>query len=232
MQTQPTQHPAPPQAPPAHLDTEDIPILDLTAGCSIDLSESACAEPYRLASTGERGQQLLAEGYPRSVVPFLLRLEGRENTLLDITAARSLTAGEEGELRAIGRTLDELKALAKGHDTAVLEPSPIRETRPPARLRRVPEAATTTEALRRLLHVRGSQWERHTGEDWDAHRPVLIEELTGEAKSSKALGRDELSILVDWMTTALEQAGFDLKSADAEYAARREQREAVFGEIA
>ena len=221
----------------------DTPILDLTAGCSIDLSESACAEPYRLSSSSERGQQFLSDGYPRSVVPFLLRLEGRENTLLDITAARALTAGEEGELRAIGRTLDELKALAKGHDTAVLEPSPIRDGSArdgsirdavPPRLRRVPEAPTTTEALRRKLHVRGSQWERHTGEDWNAHRPMLIEELTGEAKSSKALGLDELSILVDWMTTALEQAGFDLKSADAEYAARCEQREriaheAVFG---
>lgn len=98
----------------------------------------------------------------------------------------------------------------------------------PTAIRRVPEAATTREALRRLLHVRGSQWEQHTGEDWDARRPELIDDLLGYACSSNDLDRDALSALVDRLTVELEEAGFDLASADAEYEQRREARERAF----
>lgn len=100
--------------------TRGARIVDLTDGAAIDLAESAIAEPYRLGLHSDRGRELLAEGYPRSVVPFILRLEGRENTLLDFTAARALTAAEEAERRAIARTLDELQAL-------VAPPAPVSE---------------------------------------------------------------------------------------------------------
>jgi hypothetical protein len=233
---------------------EDTPIIDLTDGVSIDLSESACAAPYRLTMASDRARQFLDEGYPRSVVPFLLRLEGRECTILDFTAARALTEGEEAELRAVQRTLDELKAITRHQaEPEPLESSPLRPTserssedRPT--IRRVPEAATTREALRRLLHVRGTQWEQHTGETWSkagepGKRRDLIRELWDSVNpgrevpdfllpSSAELDRDELSVLVDWLTTELEKAGFDLAAADAEYEQRRAQRAAAYGEVA
>ena len=114
----------------------------------------------------------------------------------------------------------------------------IASDRPPV-LRRVPEAGTTREKLRRLLHVRGKQWEAHTGEAWgepgeDGKRRDLIREIyqlgpDQAVPSSSKLGLDELSILVDWLTTELEEAGFGLRQADAEYAARCDERARAFG---
>ena len=83
---------------------------------------------------------------------------------------------------------------------------------------RVP--AVGKEALRRLLHVRGAQYERHTGADWTAERHRRCYELTG-SESSRGLSYDALSVLVDDLTADLEAAGFDVEAADAVYAARQ-----------
>lgn len=148
---------------------------------------------------------------------------------------RDAWADEESARRIVRDLSDRERAAGDG----------LASDRPPV-LRRVPEAGTTREALRRLLHVRGTQWEQHTGEAWGGNgeawggngepgkRRDLIRELYqlgpgATVPSSSKLGLDELSILVDWLTTELEEAGFDLKRADAEYAARCAERERTFG---
>ena len=93
-------------------------------------------------------------------------------------------------------------------------PAPERKPTPSPRV-----PAVGREALRRLLHVRGQQYERHTGTDWTAERHARVFALTGR-QSSKGLDMDALSVLVDDLTADLEAAGFDVAAADAAYEAR------------
>lgn len=113
-----------------------------------------------------------------------------------------------------------------------------------AAARRMPEAKTRWEAMRRLLNVRCTAWEKHTGEDAtemrheaarraSENRPYRRDLPAGfraPVSSSMALdlggawGSDEMEHAVSFVEDLLVGAGYDLDAADAEYRARQARR--------
>lgn len=88
--------------------------------------------------------------------------------------------------------------------------------------------ATRWERLRRLLNARAGQYAKLTGADADDVRHRAAEAASGGATtSSMDLTESEMEDAVTIVEHILEDAGFNLAAADAEYAARRASRPAL-----
>lgn len=90
----------------------------VTLRSGINLGLDHIEPPYLAAPrVTARRAELVAQGYRPDLATLAVRLEGRENTLLDGTASR-LSQTEERELQAVQELLTTLLQQATGGVTA------------------------------------------------------------------------------------------------------------------